>query len=133
VAADSTGEGALVAEVAMREQRPGSIVLRASKVLASATEMGEHYRSLYRSPEEVLSFLEAAGVAAVVLRPTVTLEHHRQLLELLTRYPERWRKLGRFGSLRNPVEAFAFLPRPGAISRKRIRIDMGYTLRRSIE
>jgi hypothetical protein len=133
VAADATGEGALVAEVAMREARPRSIVLRSSKVLASCDEMGERYRTLYRTPEEILGFLEGAGVAALIFRPLRSLDHHRQLQELISRYPDRWKSLGRFGSDTDPVYAYSFVRGEGSTERRPIRIDMRYTLGRTIQ
>lgn len=48
VSSDARGEGMFISELAMREKRPGHVVQRGSKVLASSTWSGGKYRMVYR-------------------------------------------------------------------------------------
>ena len=67
VSSDAGGEGMLIAEVAMRERRPASTVLRASKTLYSANWNGGDYRPRFRTTAEVAAFLDRERVRAVVV------------------------------------------------------------------
>ena len=62
------GEGILISEVAARESRPGHIVLRASKMLASDDWMGRNYRPLFQDQREVLQYLEGIPVGIVIIK-----------------------------------------------------------------
>lgn len=66
VALPAAGEGGWVAQVAMTEARPGSVVMRGSKVLAESGWSGYRYRLLARSAEEVRERLDALRVNVVV-------------------------------------------------------------------
>src|SRR5262249_13828552 len=56
ILSDSIGEGAFVAEVAMHESRPGHVVERGSKVLASDGFMGDNYQLKYQNGSDVMRF-----------------------------------------------------------------------------
>ena len=66
-AGSSVSEGMTVSEIALKDQRPAHYVLRGSKLLATDTWMGAHYRLLYRDTAAVLGALASAGVTAVIL------------------------------------------------------------------
>ncbi|MGE0591709.1 MAG: ArnT family glycosyltransferase [Vicinamibacterales bacterium] len=70
VSSDSIGEGATVAEMAIRDRRPQHVVLRGSKVLSSSSWMGDNYHALFRSATELQDYLERARVALVVMDDT---------------------------------------------------------------
>jgi hypothetical protein len=97
VCSDASGEGAFIAEVAVREARPGHIVLRANKMLAKMSWSGNIYQLLYGTPEEVQEYLEGIPVAVLVLdltpAPTWT-EHHKLVEAVVNRYADRWRLIG---------------------------------------
>jgi hypothetical protein len=98
IVSDTLGEGMFISEVAGREPRPRRRVLRGSKVLAQSGWNGKDYRLLYRTPAEVLAFLDT-GVEAVVLDTSgVTAgELHQQLMrETVRSHPERFESLGYF-------------------------------------
>ncbi len=80
----------LISETARREKRPGHIILRASKMIASSGWMGENYRLLYKSPEELMHFLGRVPVGVLVLDQSDPREHSRLLLQTMENYPERW-------------------------------------------
>ncbi|MFZ0921437.1 MAG: glycosyltransferase family 39 protein, partial [Candidatus Acidiferrales bacterium] len=58
VSSDAEGEGMLISEIAMRDRRPGHIVLRASEVLARSDWNGGNYRLFYSSPQDLQRYLE---------------------------------------------------------------------------
>jgi hypothetical protein len=94
VCSGAQGEGMLISEVAMREPRPGHIVLRASKMLASSDWMGLDYRQLYHDPNEILQFLESIPVGIVIIDGDGRRSPHGALLyEGLRSHPERWELL----------------------------------------
>ena len=140
VSSQYDGEGIVIAQMAEHEQRPGHIILRASKVLAESTWEGTHYKTLYRTPAEVLKFLDSVPVGVIVLDNTPGLKdhpHHRQLQEVIRENPARFRLLGSFpldGRPRIPGEqvlVYQVLDNQGKPAGK-IRIDMKYMLNRSI-
>ena len=93
VCSGATGEGVFVSEVAMREKRPGRVVLRGSKMLAQANWMGTRVRQLFDDPEKMLAALEAIPVGAVVLdKAGLATPYGRMLLDGVNRHPEMWRQ-----------------------------------------
>ncbi|NNE44124.1 MAG: hypothetical protein HKN12_07935, partial [Gemmatimonadetes bacterium] len=98
VSADALGEGMFIAEVAMREDRPGHIVLRSSKVLSDSGWMGEGYSSRFDTAEQLMNYLDEIPVGILVLddsqpRPQA---HHRLLREVVTNYADRWEEAARY-------------------------------------
>lgn len=59
--------GMLIAELAVREARPGHIILRAGKTLSTSTWDGEQMRLMYDTPAEVAAYLGSIPVRYVVL------------------------------------------------------------------
>lgn len=97
VSSDAAGEGMFVAEMAMREKRPGSIIARASKVLADRRLMGQDYRLLYNTPEELMKALDSFPVNVAVIEdcPEQVCGKHTVLLaECVRTMSARWRLLG---------------------------------------
>lgn len=83
VSSGSIGEGLLISEIAMREPRPRDTILRATKQLAHVDWAGTNYRSLYKTPAELLRYLRVAHIAGVVLDdyPDESAFPHQQLVE----------------------------------------------------
>ena len=98
ISSDSAGEGALVAQVAMTDNRPGSYVLRGSKVLAHSGWFGEHFQLRYQSGDEVMAFLESVPVTWLVLdsAPREPPGYYVQLREAVRTHPGRWQLVGRY-------------------------------------
>lgn len=95
------GEGAFIAEVALREPRPGRIVLRATKVLASSGWSGEDYQLRFHSAKEVAAFLESVPVGVMIwdrAPGSDAMKHHDLLMEVLKGDPDRWQLLGSYPS-----------------------------------
>lgn len=77
VASDPTGEGLLVAGIALGEEpRPGRVVLRASKVLGNAGWNGRDYEVRFPELDDVRAYLERTGVGAVVVDRSVRGSRH---------------------------------------------------------
>ena len=93
---EGNGEGALISEVAMREARPGHIILRASRMLADSDWNGRDYKVKMEGPAEIQRFLEAAAVDVVVLDfdSYHEFEHHKQL-QATMKGPD-WRRIGSY-------------------------------------
>jgi len=141
VSSEDQGEGLLVSEIAMRDHRPGCIVLRGTKVLATVSWHGEHYVPRPPTPEETQEYLEQISVSYLVLEMRAGKEpyvHHRNLIRMIAMYPDRWRLVGIYpqkthvtapGSRIEVYEAVGQENRP----RGKIRLDLRYTLGRWIE
>lgn len=87
VSSDARGEGMFIAEIAMREKRPGHIVHRGSKLLASSSWSGGDYAAKATDTAGIVAELARAQVEIVVLDTTVPAErldrmpHHALLAE----------------------------------------------------
>lgn len=98
VSSDASGEGMLISEIAMRERRPGHIVLRGSKVLSSSNWFGGNARALFASSREVGEFLRGVPVGLVVFDsdPPRAPAHQGLLRDALEQDPGQWELIGRF-------------------------------------
>lgn len=95
ISSDSRGEGSFIAEVAMREKRPGHIVLRASKVIAEGSWGGRRQNMLMHTPKELMSYLDSVGVGAVIVDVSRRPVHAYETLlwETLKAHPDRWERI----------------------------------------
>lgn len=97
IVSDVAGEGAFIAEVARQERRPGHVIERGWKVLASATFMGGAYRLRFATPAELLRFFEQEPERIVVLDvPERVFRHVDLVRETVARYPDRWELLATY-------------------------------------
>lgn len=113
VSSENDGEGMLVSEIAMREQRPAHFVLRATKALARVDWNGRRQEPYYSSPAELLGHLDQLPVGVLVLDLSpgrVVYQHHRLILETLARYPDRFQLVATYPS------------KPGVLPRSEIRV-----------
>ena len=95
-----------ISEVAMHEKRPGHIVLRASKVLASSSWVGNEYKLVHPTPTEMMKYLEEVPVGIVVIDNSGSdnVPHHSLLKKTLLAYPDRWELLGNYPLTQAGVE-----------------------------
>ncbi len=140
ISSEGDGEGMLISEMVMREKRPSHVVLRASKMLSQSDWNGAYYKLLYGTSEEVMKFLDSIPVELVVIddrsHATPT-PHHALLKQTIAAFPDRWRHIGSFPQSRaagSPadIEIYQLKSAVGRI-RGKIRIDLPYTLKRSIQ
>ncbi len=91
VCGNPTSEGVFISEVAARESRPGHIVLRASKMLASEDWMGSHYQPIFQNQEDTLQYLESIPAGIVIIDADGRRTPHGQLLfQAIQLHPEKW-------------------------------------------
>jgi hypothetical protein len=92
VVSDEHGEGACVAEIAVRNLHPRPMVIRGSKLLASDDWMGRHPVVKYPSPDAILADLESMHVEFVVLDVSPearALPYWASVQAMATRFPDR--------------------------------------------
>ena len=94
VSSDATGEGMFIAEVALRERRPGHVIQRASKSLASSTWSGSGYTSLFEDEDDLFAFLTGGKIRYLILDDAVPddkrREHHYQLKRVIEEHLDRF-------------------------------------------
>ncbi len=94
VSSDATGEGMFIAEVALREKRPGHAIQRASKSLATSTWSGSGYTPAFKNDDEVFAFLTSGEIRYLVVDDSVPdakrREHHEQIKRVVASHAERF-------------------------------------------
>jgi hypothetical protein len=110
VSSERDGEGMLVSELAMGDNRPEHLILRGTKVLASTDWNGKVFDSYFRTPEALLGYLRNAGVALVVsdtLPPIISFEHQHVLNETIAKYPDKLQLIASFhGDLKGAINIY---------------------------
>jgi hypothetical protein len=101
VSSNGAGEGAWIAEVALGERRPASVVVRASKTLVSEEWNGEDYRLITKTPEEIGARLDELAIEAVIVDTEAqqNIPLHQLLLEQTVKGSGSWRRCGVAGTL----------------------------------
>lgn len=140
ISSGAQGEGMLISEVAMRERRPGHILLRSTKMLATVDWDGGRYESLLSTPEQSLAYLESVPVRLLIVDRNPgghPLAHQASLLKMLAQYPDRWQLIGTYPRAvpvtapHSRIEVYRLLTQQnkpvGAIE-----INLKYTLGRTI-
>jgi hypothetical protein len=140
VSSQSYGEGRFIAQLAMRESRPGHVILRGSKMLAEGDWSGRENTLLFSSADAAMHFLDSIPVSILVLHSQLAGPVHldyTQLVELIGRYPAVWQCIGTYATqypsnTREEVRVYRNRNRGGPQAGK-IRIDLHRMLGRSIE
>jgi 4-amino-4-deoxy-L-arabinose transferase-like glycosyltransferase len=122
-------EGALIAEIAMNERRPGHFVLRGSKVLARLDLMGRSPQLLYHSPEDVLRFLESVPVGLIVHDGDARILHVGALAAAIRQFPACFVGV----PSASPTLSVYEVKECGSRQRRPVRLDLTRTLGRFIE
>jgi hypothetical protein len=119
VSSDARGEGQFISEVAMREKRPGHVVQRASKVLASSTWGGDKYQAKAGDAAQIFELLESKKIRIVVVDESIPdyrrQPHHKLLQKTVDTYPKRFQLLARSlserdGVARNDIKVYRLVP-----------------------
>lgn len=135
VSSGAGGEGMFIAEVAMREQRPGHIVLRGTKALATSDWLGDVYEPLYRTPAELMQYLDSIPVGVLIIDQTAdSREHERLLMRVVQDYADQWERIAtypRAGEAGRPISVY-FLRGSEGRPINTIRLKMPYTLKHDI-
>ncbi len=138
ISAPAAGEGALVAEVAVRETRPSSILLRGSKMLARSSWTGEHYRLVCQTEGDLLPLLDELRVEYVLVDSFGDRPHDRLVQRTMLAAVGEWDLVKSFQRLRTASrrERHCRLyrrARPFARPARDLEIDLFYTLGRSLK
>jgi hypothetical protein len=97
VSADSSGEGAFIAERLSQDRRRAGVVLRASRVLAESNWNGLRYRPFFSDAGEVYKYVVELPVRYIVIESSATIPPEGRLLEEAVRsHSEEFRWIGRF-------------------------------------
>ena len=93
------GEGMLISEIAMNESRPGHIILRGSKMLASSDWMSWEYRPRFIDPDQMMNYLESIPAGVVVMDEAGVRPPHCQLLaDGLKKHASQWELVAPVGA-----------------------------------
>jgi hypothetical protein len=106
ISSDARGEGMFISEVAMRDAvRPGHIILRAGKLLASSAWNGSGYKAQFSTEEEVLKALAGSPAQLIVLDGAIpgAREHNRLLQTAVENHPELFKPVDASPILREGV------------------------------
>lgn len=107
VSSDASGEGMFISELAMADERPGHVVERASKVLASMQWTGREYRPRFASDEALLEYLGSGAFGYVALDDSISgfkrQAHHEMLERVLTGNPARFAEVASAPMVRDSI------------------------------
>jgi glycosyltransferase involved in cell wall biosynthesis len=121
-AASGHDEGSFIAVASLRERRPGSVIARASKVLAQSDWNGGRYKLLANDRAGVASILDRYGLDTVIaagLSPgPAGPPHHQLLLETLAGHPS-WKPCGTSGDITMYCRT-----QPPQVPREPLQIDL---------
>ena len=129
--------GMLIAEMAMRENRPSFIVLRADKVLSRSNWDGGRYELLFRTSDAINHYLKGVPVDVIVLESSICdgeeRPDHRLLVQALTNNKD-WKATAAYGSRRQGSHSVQILrsTRSVVAGHRNVSIDMRYSLGRDI-
>jgi len=86
VSSDASGEGMFISELAMRDRRPGMVVMRASKEVAAMDWAGRGARTKFKSDEELTEWIAASRIGCIVVDASMDEgkrgPHHDQIIHL---------------------------------------------------
>jgi hypothetical protein len=93
------GEGPLIVAIALRDRRVSSLVVRATKILASEDWNGEDYRLLLADPRQVELRLDELRIDTVLLHafPGTSVAPHHLLLRRTLAASGSWKESVRDG------------------------------------
>jgi hypothetical protein len=107
VSSDSTGEGCLVAEVALQEGRSKSYVLRGKTILAGGDWLWNNTEDRFDTSEKLATLLDELPVTIVVIDDRVPPEqqrpYHDRLRKLVASEGERWKLLGSYPQTQSEI------------------------------
>ncbi len=134
VCSDSEGEGAFVAEVALRDRALSRIVLRASKVISQSPWTGGQVKMLQNTRTELENYLHEVAVDVVVLDRSVLRIVPAGLLlnDYLEAKPAEWRRANVPGAHIRDIVVYTRADRSRLVP-GRIRISLPHTLGRDVE
>jgi hypothetical protein len=134
ISSGSTGEGSLVAAVALQEARPDSYVLRAKKILAGGDWHWGNQQDRFDTPAKLAGLLDDISVTIIVIDDQVPPNQQRpyqdRLRKLVASEGDQWEPIGSYpqtqGGIVLPNSLHVYARRPVAslaIAAPAIRLD----------
>jgi hypothetical protein len=136
----STGEGSLVAAVALREARLGSYILLGKKILAGGDWVGRNTEDRFDTPEKLATLLDEVPVTIIVIDDRVPQDlekrpYQDRLSKLVAAEDNIWEPIGSYPQMQEgivfPDSLHVYARRPVAklsLNSPAIRIDRVITL-----
>lgn len=132
VSAGATGEGALVASVALRDKAGASYVLRAKTILAGGDWSWGHTQDRFDTPAKLEELLNEIPVTIVVIDDlipsTYQLPYQARLSKLVASEPKQWALLGSYDQVQEgiayPHSLHVYVRAPGTEGRTPANIDL---------
>jgi hypothetical protein len=123
--AEGWREGSWVVIASLRESRPSSVIVRATKALARSGWNGDYYKLLTTTPAAIEDKLDRLGIETIILdnrfSGAAPLAHHRMLREILASN-SAWRESAVSGDL----SAWRRV-RPPAAPREPLTLDLRWS------
>jgi hypothetical protein len=134
ISSGSTGEGCLVAAVALQEARPNSYVLRGKTILAGGDWHWRNQQDRFDTPAKLVGLLDDIPVTIVVIDDQIPLNQQRpyqdRLRKLVASEDEQWELIGSYpqtqGGIVFPNSLHVYVRRPVAslaLAAPAIRLD----------
>jgi hypothetical protein len=100
ISAGSTGEGCLVAAVALQETRPNSYVLRGKTILVGGDWFWRNTQDRFDTPEKLAAILDEIPITIIVIDDRVPLTeqrpYHDRLKRLVVNNGDKWEFVGSY-------------------------------------
>jgi Dolichyl-phosphate-mannose-protein mannosyltransferase len=104
ISSDATGEGCLVATVALQEARPGSYVLRGKTLLAGGSWLGNNEWDRFDTPAKLAKLLDDLHVTLIVIDDSVAPKDQRpyrlRLKKLVASDRKTWELTGSYPQMK---------------------------------
>jgi hypothetical protein len=104
VSSDATGEGCLVAALALGEPRPRGYVLRGKTILAGGDWFWRNTEDRFDTPEKLAALLDELSVTIIVIDDQVAPDqqrpYHERLKKLVAGRGDRWELIGSYPQTR---------------------------------
>jgi Dolichyl-phosphate-mannose-protein mannosyltransferase len=120
ISSGSTGEGCLVAAVALQEMRPNSYVVRAKKILAGGDWHWRNQQDRFDTPVKLAAVLDDIPVTIIVIDDHIPISQHRpyqdRLRKLVASQGDKWESVGSYAQIQGgivfPHSLHAYVRRP---------------------
>lgn len=109
ISSGSTGEGSLIAALALKEPQPESYVLRGKTILAGGGWMWNNTEDRFDTPQKLATLLDDIPVSLVVIDdriPSLEVRPYQQRLKnLLASEPNTWKLIGSYSQVRGGLRS----------------------------
>lgn len=108
IVSDSRGEGGMIAAISVKEKRPGSIILRGSKIFVDEDWLGRMAENRFHTVADITCLFDRIPINFVVLDDTVPLAnrrpYHDKVRSVVTRDTRTWEVMGIYPLIRGNHE-----------------------------